>query len=469
MPTSRQDGGRDLFEEAYTEGIFEELPEAPAPRSHGRAAPEAASAPGVAWALKGCVLTPDIAIEKGFVEILADRIVRVGTATPAAGTPIVDTEGVILPGLIDLHGHPEFNIFAAWEPPKLYANRGRWRDSKEYAALVRGPMNKLKAVAGMGPVLTRYAEARALVGGVTAIQGGSARYAAKEESLVRNVDLRIFGAHKARAIIDLDDRQRDRYPLLRKQIDDGKVAALYVHLAEGVDDTSQRELARLEGYNLLTAATVIIHGTALTPDQLRDVRDAGAKLVWSPQSNLRLYGQTTNVAAAIDLGIPLGLGADWLPSGSPSLLAELKIARRTLVRQGVPDDPRRLVQMVTSTAATIAGLPDHLGRIAVDRPADLLVLERHHDDPWENVLAADPAWVELVTIGGDLAYGREAWIRTVADPGAIGALEPVLAWGKPMVVDTSYSVLKTASSAPRLADLRKRLIESHPGVGPIFT
>jgi hypothetical protein len=57
----------------------------------------------------------------------------------------------------------------------------------------------------------------------------------------------------------------------------------------------------------------------------------------------------------------------------------------------------------------------------------------------------------------------------VADPDAIGALEPVLAWGKPMVVDTSYSVLKTASSPPRLADLRKTLIDNHPGVGPIFT
>ncbi len=451
------------------EGIFEEIPEAPAPHRPGRAPTEAATAPGVAWALKGCILTPDDAIENGFVEILADRIVRVGTAAPAAGTPTIETEGVILPGLIDLHGHPEFNIFAAWEPPKLYANRGRWRDSKEYAALVRGPMNKLKEVAGIGPVLTRYAESRALVGGVTAIQGGSARYANKEESLVRNVDLRIFGAHKARAIIDLDDRQRDRYPQLRKQIDDGEVAALYVHLAEGVDDTSRRELAKLEGYNLLTAATVLIHGTALTPDQLGDVKDAGAKLVWSPQSNLRLYGQTTNVAEAIKLGIPLGLGADWLPSGSPSLLAELKIARRTLALQGAPDDPKRLVRMVTSTAAMIAGLSDHLGTIAVDRPADLLVLERHYDDPWENVLAADPAWVDLVTIGGDLAYGREAWIRKVADPNAVGALEKVLAWGKPMVVDTSYSVLKTASAPPRLADLRKTLIDNYPGVGPIFT
>ena len=34
----------------------------------------------------------------------------------------------------------------------------------------------------------------------------------------------------------------------------------------------------------------------------------------------------------MDLGIPIGLGADWLPSGSPSLLAEIKVARRVLDR-----------------------------------------------------------------------------------------------------------------------------------------
>jgi 5-methylthioadenosine/S-adenosylhomocysteine deaminase len=52
--------------------------------------------------------------------------------------------------------------------------------------------------------------------------------------------------------------------------------------------------------------------------------------VSSPQSNLRLYGDTTVAADALAAGMPVALGADWLPSGSTSLLAELKVARRTL-------------------------------------------------------------------------------------------------------------------------------------------
>ena len=70
--------------------------------------------------------------------------------------------------------------------------------------------------------------------------------------------------------------------------------------------------------------------------------------MWSPQSNLRLYGETTKAAHALDIGIPVGLGADWLPSGSTSLLAEMKVARRCLTQQSGHDPgARKLVEMVT--------------------------------------------------------------------------------------------------------------------------
>jgi hypothetical protein len=207
---------------------------------------------------------------------------------------------------------------------------------------------------------------------------------------------------------------------------------------------------------------VIIHGTALSAAQLRDVKDAGAKLVWSPQSNLRLYGETTRAADALTSGIAMGLGADWLPSGSPSLLEELKVARRVLRQQGAPVDAKRLVAMVTSEAAKIAALGDKLGRLRAGVPADLLVLERHHADPWESVLRADRRSVELVTIGGDIAYGRVGWVETLAS----GAPEPVTAWGERMALDLSYSVTASAAPPPRLADLRATLLARYNPSAP---
>lgn len=426
--------------------------------------------PDEPFAVHGCVLTPDQALEDHCVVVGADRIQDVAPVAPP-GVAVIESGGVVLPGLIDLHGHPEYNVFSAWEPPKQYANRYAWRRSAEYDAVVRRPWARLTGGTQEdgGPSLlrqlTRYAEARALTAGCTAIQGASGKYPDRYEALVRNVDLRIFGQDHARSIVDLGRTTDDDRARLRTQIADGTVTAVYIHLAEGVDDRSRREFDDLVAAGLLTRATVIIHGTALDAAQWKQVADAGAKLVWSPQSNLRLYAATTDVASALAAGVTVGLGADWLPSGSPSLLDELQIARRLLVAQGVLVQPDRLVRMVTTGAAAIAGLADSLGCLAPGRPADLVVLERLADDPWESVLRADRRAVELVVLGGDVAYGRAEWMAALNGP---TELEPVLAWGKRMALDLSYSVSASDAPAPRLADLRADLLARFPQTGPIF-
>jgi cytosine/adenosine deaminase-related metal-dependent hydrolase len=426
--------------------------------------------PDEPFAIRGCVLTPDEALEDHHVIVAGAQIQEVVAAAPA-GMTVVAADGIVLPGLIDLHGHPEYNVFAAWEPPRQYANRYAWRRSPEYDAVVRRPWATLTG-AGDGtaqpsllPALTRYAEARALIGGCTAIQGASGKYPDRHEALVRNVDLRIFGEDHARSVIDLSRADAEDRARLRTQIDAGEVTAVYVHLAEGVDDRSRAEFDDLAGSGLLTPATVIIHGTALSAAQWQQVAAAGAKLVWSPQSNLRLYAATTDVAAAIAAGVQVALGADWLPSGSASLLEEAQVARRLLSAQGVLVDAARLVRRITSDAAAIAGLAVKLGRIAPGRPADLVVLERRAADPWESVLASDRRAVDLVALGGDIAYGRAEWVAALAGP---SQMEPVLAWGKRMALDLSYSVSASDAPPPRLADLRAALLARFPQAGPLF-
>ena len=415
-----------------------------------------------------CLLTPEEAIDPGWLVVSGAAIAELRD-TPPPGMRVIDTEGVVMPGLIDLHGHPEYNVFPAWEPPGTFANRYAWRDSAEYDEVIKQPWRRLTSAHDGSPsllaTLTRYAEARALIGGVTAIQGASAKYPDPHESLVRNVDLYVFGAHHGRSLIDPLRQTAKAAAALRAEIDGGDVKAVYVHLAEGVDDDSRAEFDRLLELELVTPATVIIHGTALTDAQLTVVREHGAKLVWSPQSNLRLYGQTTAAARALELGIPTALGADWLPSGSPSLLDEIKIARLQLAQQGAPATPKRLVALLTSEAARVAALEDRVGTLAPGRAADLLVLERHHADPWESLLLADRRSVELVTIGGDIAYGRRDWVEELA---GTAEAEPVTAWGKAMALDLSFSVLASDSPPPRLAVLRAELLARYRQIGPIF-
>ena len=210
---------------------------------------------------------------------------------------------------------------------------------------------------------------------------------------------------------------------------------------------------------------MIIHGTALGDEQLEELAGAGAKLVWSPQSNLRLYAATTQVKRARELGVPVGLGADWVPSGSLSTLDELRVARHQLAAQDAADDPRALVGMVTWDAARIAGLPGRLGDLQPGMPADVCVLERCHEDPWESVLRSDPSAVQLVTIGGNLVYARTDWYdRLTEDPQG----EQLWAWGRQMTLDTTYSVRAAASTPPRLAELRKAILGADIAAGPIF-
>ena len=458
----------ELFDGRYAEGLLDPPPIDEREAAREARAGQARAMPDDPFALKGCVLTPDDALEDHHVVIERGVIADVSPRA-ADGVDVIETKGVVLPGLIDLHGHPEFNVFAPWEPPRSYMNRYQWRRSKEYAAVVREPWALLAGEDGerpsLLPKLTRYAEARALVGGATAIQGASGRYPDPHEALVRNVDRYILGERPGRSLVDLGRARPDELRRLRDGIDRGDVKALYVHLSEGTDETSRREFRDLVDAGLLTAASVVIHGTALTAEEFGAMKDAGAKLVWSPQSNLRLYGGTTNVADALSLGLPVALGADWLPSGSPSLLDELKIARRVLREQGSRVGAKRLVQMVTSEAARIAGLGDRLGRLRPGAPADVLVLEREAADPWESVLQADRRSVELVVVGGDVAYGRRDWVDKLAGP---TEREAAIAWGKQMALDLSYSVATSPSPPPRLADLRADLLARYNQTGPIF-
>ena len=248
---------------------------------------------------------------------------------------------------------------------------------------------------------------------------------------MRNVDLWIFGDHKAR-----DDRPavgvvRDM-PRLEKIVADigtGDVNAFYLHLCEGVrgDERSAKEFQAFLDSGAATPATVI-HGSALEGD-LHTLADAGCRLVWSPQSNLRLYGSTTLAGAAMAAGMPVALGADWLPSGSTSLLAEMKVARRQLALEGTIA-AADLVAMVTSVAAGWPGCPTTWGRPAEDgRPTSWCWSGTI--GPVRERLPADPSWVELVSIGGDITYAREDWFGRLSGNAASPTIESLLAWGKP--------------------------------------
>jgi hypothetical protein len=141
---------------------------------------------------------------------------------------------------------------------------------------------------------------------------------------------------------------------------------LLLHLSEGMSERARRHFTDLhlpDGRWALAPTLIGIHATALTADDFAVLAAHGVGIVWSPLSNLLLYGGTADVAAAQAAGVRVALGGDWSPSGSKNLLGELKAARAAAPEQVRDVD---LIAMATRTPAALLGWK---GRSACLRPA----------------------------------------------------------------------------------------------------
>jgi cytosine/adenosine deaminase-related metal-dependent hydrolase len=168
---------------------------------------------------------------------------------------------------------------------------------------------------------------------------------------------------------------------------------------------------------------LIIHATAFGPPEFARIAKAGAKVVWSPQSNIALYGKSMNVEAAIKAGVDVSLGVDWSPSGSSNILEELRVAdrvNRTQMHNVVRPD--QWVSMITQRPARALSLGDYIGTLAPGKKADITVLKRRASGPNASLLKAEMRDVEMVWIGGRLLYGEAATVEAV-HPGTCEAVE----------------------------------------------
>lgn len=377
--------------------------------------------------LKGDVVTMDSAmtvIPDGRVVIRGERILAVlkpGESMPESlhltNAVTLDTDGFIFPGLIDAHNHTEYNMLPLWQVPKRYDNRDQWRSAKQYKRDITQPKTLLteSKYLNLSAQVVKYAEVKSLLGGQTAVQGSPNLKALRH--MVRNIEGANFGQDRIYAYtLSISDArlQKGLESGLLRLMDQGLVDAWIVHLAEGVDAKSRREFATLKRLGLLRDQTVIVHGTALAKVDFEEMAQAGAKLIWSPLSNLLLYGGTTDIPAALASGVLVCLGADWSPSGSKNLLGELKVAHEyDLLRWGRVISDQELVRMVTLNPSIALGLDDKIGRIKAGYYADLAVFRKRGTDPYRSLIESIERDVRLVIVGGMPYYGDRALLAAV--------------------------------------------------------
>jgi len=357
---------------------------------------------------------------------------RIAAAQPRAqapppgfeDTPVTPTQGTLFPGLIELHNHLAYNALPLWSPvPRLYQDRGQWPTHPDYRKLISGPMTVIgqhRDASGRPALLAplvRYVECKCLLGGCTTSQGimlnsnaGVQRFFRGILRNVENTDQADLSDADAR-IADIDAKDARKF-LARL----GKEHSCFLlHLSEGVTRAGQSTSTARKHFLALEVAPdewaindtfAGIHAAGLLPQDFAVLHEHGGSMVWSPLSNLLLYGDTARVDAARAAQVPIGLGSDWSPSGSKNLLGELKVA--WLWSHHVLHDlfsPRDIVAMVTRDAAAILKWQAALGSLEPGKHADLCVIDGVDGDPYEALIHARETQIRLVMIEGVPRYG----------------------------------------------------------------
>ncbi len=410
--------------------------------------------------IKGTVVTPDQVLD-GEVLIEGDTITCVGASctVPNGATRITVTNAYIFPGFVDAHNHVAYNILARWTPPKLYQRRSQWQGAQAYQVFKQPYADLINK--GLFCEMVKYGEVKALLSGVTTIQGTAPNNTCFRP-LIRNAEnqnqLGLPASHIRTFILDIRS--------FKGSMDWSVTKSFAVHIAEGIrgDAPSKQEFTILKSKGLLASGTAIIHGAAFEAPEFQQMAAVGAKLIWSPRSNLALYGQTTNIPLARQAGVEVSVGVDWNPTGSDHIFDELRTAAEVNGDEfdgAIPDAD--WIKMITLHPARALALDAQVGRLAPGLKADITVLRAQGSDPVKSLLQAHLQDVQLVWVGGTLLYGN----RPVLDKVKPGQCEALLVHGSPKRVCVKAQQPTTPKAGQTLAEIREALRSNYPLLAPL--
>lgn len=354
-----------------------------------------------------------------------EHVARGTGGAPAgfANAPVLDLgNDFILPGLIDLHNHIGYNTLPLWAEPTRttpYAHHDSWPNAPSYQASITWPS---KALAATEPeALLAYVQLRALVGGTTAMQGWPTANR-KHVQVLRNIDDETAGG-TSRDLIYTSTLTLKPLELAKRAQAQRNGAGFIYHCGEGaVGSLVKREFLDSANAGCLTRTFIGIHCNSLAEDDWTRWSEAEAgAVVWSPFSNLWLYGSTTNIAAARRRGVAICIGSDWGPSGTKNILGEIKVAKLVSERDGLGLSDRDLVAMMTSNPGDVLTRcwKKAVGRLIKGAFADVAVIRAAGDKPvWTQVVEATEAEITLVVVDGLARYGNPSLMQKAGRPSA---------------------------------------------------
>lgn len=357
--------------------------------------------------LRGDIVGVDGITKGGSIVVENGRITYVGCSPDMANSVVITCpESVISPAFINGHEHLTYsNATPADWSDERFSHRNEWRKGANGHTKVKGPRTKHNETV----------EIRSLMSGTTSIFGSG-----RVPGLARNIDEEnIEGVRSVYQTFPLGDsgdgvmRDSDcNYDYHDSVLDIDSGCPYGPHIGEGISDAARNEIRCLgtDGpHTIFRDNLAMIHGVAASPSQIAEMSKKHVKLIWSPRSNISLYGDTAMVPVYDRLGVEIGFGTDWIYSGSATMLRELACAD-TLNRDyydGYFSD-YDLWRMPTWNNAEAFGLSHVLGDLKKGYIADIVIFRRQEGKSlYRSVISAENKDIQLVMMDGNFVYGDD--------------------------------------------------------------
>jgi len=288
---------------------------------------------------------------------------------------------IAFPGLINSHDHLEFNLY-----PRL--GYRKYNDYVDWGNDIHIKDKKLIDSVESVPVELRmkYGVIKNLICGITIVAHHGNYNSVLDDSPVTIIrkgtcihSVKLGGKWKIKLNLPVN-----REPYI-------------IHIGEGINSGSTDEINELIRWNLFNRELIGIHGIAMTEEQSKKF----ASLIWCPDSNLFLFGKTSDIRS-LKKNTEILFGTDSTLTADGNIFENLRTARKL---NYLSDE--ELFHSVTETAADAWGLIDY-GKISKGYKADLVVALKKSEDLYQSFYDTNPEDILLILKDGKIILYDES-------------------------------------------------------------
>jgi len=205
---------------------------------------------------------------------------------------------------------------------------------------------------------------------------------------------------------------------------------LQIHLSETREElteirkrTGLRPVFYLDDLGLLHSNVIAAHAIHLNEEEIDLLAERHVKIAHCPESNMKLGCGVAAIGRMLEKGVTVGLGTDGCASNNNlDLFAEMDTAAKLAKVANLDPtllDARTVLKMATIGGARVIGLEDNIGTIQAGKKADIIIVDANtpHMTPMYNpysqlVYSATGGDVRDVIINGKIVY-RERRFTTL--------------------------------------------------------